>query len=202
MSRPLSSPTFTGLTLLLLLASAPARADESTAAAPSEATASERQPPADNAASARLAGTAAREPDAPSRPGKRWTTGAEVDSSSYRMSLSRGKLDLGMGFDAQSGLAGTPARSADPVRPIVPTLPSLSIGLRSVVAGATPNSLAARAGIEDASPPSSSTQRLGLEWKPAQSSVFVRGGVRLTGDDRVTMKVRSGRVGLFMKSSF
>ena len=117
------------------------------------------------------------------------------------MSLSRGKLDMGMGFEAPVGVATRTARSVDPSGPIVPTVPSLSVGLRRDTAGTPPSSLIERAGADGTTAPSS-TQRVGLEWKPAQSSIFVRGGVRLTGDDRVTMRLRSGRVGVYMKSTF
>jgi hypothetical protein len=190
---------------LLLLAAAPVRADEPAAAAPAEAAptgvvAMDRAAVQESEPPLVVDTTAWREPSSPSRPAKRWSTSAELDSNSYRVSLSRGKLDLGVGFDAPPGVATRTARSVDPAGPIVPTLPSLSIGLRSVSAGATANSLIERAGSDVANP--SSTRRVGLEWKPAPSSVFVRGGVRVTGDDRVTMKVRSGRVGLYMKSSF
>ena len=121
------------------------------------------------------------------------------------MSLSRGKLDLGVGFDAPTHPAmatSTMLHSTDPSRPIVPTVPTLSVGLRSTTAGATPNSLIERA--TDAATPPSSTRRVGLEWKPTPSRVFVRGGLglRLSGDDQVTMKIRSGRVGIYMKSTF
>ena len=80
-------------------------------------------------------------------------------------------------------------------------VPSLSLGLRSVTSGPAPASLIERAG--DARTVSS-TRRVGLEWKPVQSRVFFRGGlgVRLSGDDRVTMRLRAGTFGLYMKSSF
>ena len=107
-----------------------------------------------------------------------------------------------MGFDAPPGAATRTTRTIDPAGPVVPTQPSLSNGLRSANAGSTPNSLIARAGASGDGATPSSTRRVGLEWKPAQSSIFVRGGVRLTGDERLTMKVRSGRVGLYMKSTF
>ena len=198
----LSSLTFAGLALLLaaapVSANEPAAAAEETAAAPAEAPAAARSAGAGSEPSL-IDSTAWREPPS-SRPIKRWSTSAELDSSSYRVSLSRGKLDLGMGFDAPAGAATRTARSVDPSGPIVPSLPSLSIGLRSDTAGATPNSLIARASGDAATP--TSTRRVGLEWKPAQSSIFVRGGVRLTGDDRVTMRLRSGRVGVYMKSTF
>jgi len=200
----LPSLTFAGLALLWL-AAAPARADEPVAAAPAETAAAPEA-----AASDRPAGRDAepplvvdatwRESSSPARPAKRWSTSAEIDSNSYRVSLSRGKLDLGVGFDAPAGAGTRAVRSVDPAGPIVPALPSLSVGLRSVTAGSPLNSLIARASADGATP--AATQRVGLEWKPAPSSVFVRGGLRLTGDERVTMKVRSGRVGLYMKRTF
>ena len=204
MSR-LPSLTFAGLALLWL-AAAPARADEPVAAAPAETAAAPEAAATDRPASRDaepplvVDPTTWREPSSPSRPAKRWSTSAEIDSNSYRVSLSRGKLDLGVGFDAPAGAATRTVRGVDPAGPIVPALPSLSVGLRSVTPGSPPNSLIARASADGATP--AATQRVGLEWKPAPSSVFVRGGLRLTGDDRVTMKVRSGRVGLYMKSTF
>jgi len=192
--------TFAGLALLLTAGRAPA--DELPVAAPAEA------PAVDPTASHRSESVPAvdstwRDPasPSPSRSARRWSTSAEVDSNSYRLSLSRGKLDLGVGFDAAPGPATTTARSVDPVRPIVPTLPSLSIGLRSATAGPPPNSLIERAGDGVTA---SSTRRVGLEWKPVQSNVFVRGGLglRLVGDDQLTMKLRAGQIGLYMKGSF
>jgi len=200
----LPSVTFAGLALLWL-AAAPARADEPVAAAPAEtaaapeAAASDR-PAGRDAEPPLVVDTTWRESSSPTRPAKRWSTSAEIDSNSYRVSLSRGKLDLGVGFDAPAGAGTRAVRSVDPAGPIVPALPSLSVGLRSVTAGSPPNSLIARASADGATP--AATQRVGLEWKPAPSSVFVRGGLRLTGDERVTMKVRSGRVGLYMKRTF
>ena len=117
------------------------------------------------------------------------------------MSLSRGKLDMGLGFDAPVGVATRTARSVDPAGPIVATVPSLSVGLRRDTAGAAAEQPDRPAPAPKARRPSSS-QRVGLEWKPAQSSIFVRGGVRLIGDERVTMRVQGGRVGVYMKSTF
>jgi hypothetical protein len=220
MSRP-SFQTFTGPTLLLLLlAAGPARAEEAVAAAPAAAAAAEapketatpvERSPAerssdDTPAPAPALDTTWRDalaPSSSSRAAKRWSTSAEVDSNTYRLSLSRGKLDMGLGFDTvPQSTTTTAARSTDPSRPIVPALPSLSVGLRSTTAGPPPNSLIERA--TDVQTPATSTKRVGLEWKPVQSRVFVRGGLglRLSGDDQVTMKLRSGRVGLYMKSTF
>jgi len=186
MRRP-SSQTFAGcMTALLLLAisgTAPVLAQDT----PMESAAPEPLPPPST------------------RPARRWSTSAEVDTASYRVSLSRGKLDMGVGFDDPTHpmqSTSTAVRSTDPTRPIVPTVPSLSVGLRSTTAGPPASSLIERAG--DGATPPASTRRVGLEWKPVQSRVFVRGGLglRLSGDDQVTMKLRSGRVGIYMKSTF
>lgn len=191
---------------LALLAAAPARANEpaavsaeAVAVATPATSAAERPAQARAEAALVVEPTSWRETASPSRPAKRWATSAEVDSGSYRVSLSRGNFDMGMGFDAPAGISTRTARSVDPAGPIPATLPSLSVGLRRDT-GPAPSSLIERARAEGAAP--SSTQRVGLEWKPAQSSLFVRGGVRLTGDDRVTMRVKSGRVGVYMKSTF
>jgi hypothetical protein len=141
-----------------------------------------------------------REYASPSRPSKPWITRGEVDGNSYRASVSRGRLDMGVGFDAPAGFQTRTVRSVDPASPIIPTVPSLSVGLRSDSGGAPASSLLARATAEGTAP--AATRRVGLEWKPAQSSVFVRGGLRLTGDERLTMRVKGGRVGVYMKSTF
>jgi len=201
--RPL--PALNLAAIALLLASSPARADDSPAgAAPiTVASAAPTVPAAEPPSSERAIpppGIDSREHVSPSRPSKPWIARGEVDSGSYRASVSRGKLDLGVGFDAPAGYATRTARSVDPASPIIPTVPSLSVGLRSDSAGAPPSSLISRAAGEGTV--SAATRRVGLEWKPAQSSVFVRGGLRLTGDERVTMRVKGGRVGVYMKSTF
>ena len=189
---------------LLLLAASPAGAAESSAAGAGEAatiTVASAAPtvPAAGRAEPPLV-IDPREYVSPSRPSKPWVTRGEVDGGSYRASVSRGKLDMGVGFDAPVGSATRTARSIDPASPIIATVPSLSVGLRSEDAGPPASSLLARATAEGTAPAAS--RRVGLEWKPAQSSVFVRGGLRLTGDERVTMRVKGGRVGVYMKSTF
>ena len=192
--------------LLLVAAAAPVCADEVVAMASPASAAAEATAPEVEATSAAPLDTTWRDPvSSSSRPPKRWSTSAEVDASSYRVSLSRGKLDMGLGFDNPmhpTMATSTVLRSSDPTRPIVPTVPSLSVGLRSTTAGAPASSLIERA--TDAATPPTSTQRVGLEWKPVQSRVFVRGGLglRLSGNDQVTMKLKSGRVGIYMKSTF
>jgi hypothetical protein len=193
--------------VLLLSAAASAQADEPVATVGSEAVvavaAASAEIAADRSAADRTVPPLVidpREYSSSGRPARRWIARGEVDSGAYRMSVSRGMLDMGVGFEAPASLATSSPRSVDPSRPIAMAMPSLSIGLRSDGAGPAPSSLIERATAEGRAP--SSTRRIGLEWKPAQSSIFVKGGVRLAGDDRITMRVKGGRVGVYMKSTF
>ena len=46
--------------------------------------------------------------------------------------------------------------------------------------------------------------RVGIEYKPAQSQVFLNQGLgfRLNGDDKLTMRLRKGSLGLYFKRNF
>jgi hypothetical protein len=46
--------------------------------------------------------------------------------------------------------------------------------------------------------------RVGIEYKPAQSQVFLNHGLgfRLGGDDKLTMRLRKGSLGLYLKRNF
>ena len=89
------------LAALTLLAAAtdPARASDAAAPERSEPVAAEEP---------------SREPAAPATPARRWTSSAEIAGGSYRLSLSRGALDMGLGFDAPVRLGPPPA--AAPMR--------------------------------------------------------------------------------------
>jgi hypothetical protein len=140
--------------------------------------------------------------DAPPAP-PRWSRRAELSDSVYRWSASRGALDLGIRFDASArGQFATDARSRlDNAGPLVQPLPALSLGLHSI--DAPPSSLLKQLGGSDSG--LAYTHRVGIEWKPAQSELlFLRQGlgVRLSGDDRLTMRLRKGTLGLYMKRDF
>ena len=49
-----------------------------------------------------------------------------------------------------------------------------------------------------------SVSRVAIEYKPAQSQVFLNHGLgfRLSGDDRLTMRLRKGSLGLYFKRNF
>lgn len=129
---------------------------------------------------------------------------AFLSDGSYRSSLVRGGLDLGVKFDAPLRALHPGEAPIDPVIAYVAPIPTLSVGLRSTPAGAvaTAGTLFERAtGATLRRPPE---RKVGLEWKPAQSRIFLnRGlGIRLDGDDRFTMRLKRGSLGIFMKTTF
>jgi len=133
----------------------------------------------------------------------RWSPSGAVSERGYQWSLSRGAIDLGLRFDARPAAPHPADARFDSAAPPGSTLPALSLGLRSVSTGpASASSLAERAlGAATALP---YVSRLGIEWKPAQSRVFVNQGLglRLGADDRLTMRLRKGSLGIYLKSDF
>jgi hypothetical protein len=136
--------------------------------------------------------------------GPRWSARSSLSEGTYRSAFSRGRLDVGVRFDAPMRAVRSGEAPLDPVLAYGPPAPTLSVGLRSNPAGtvATAGSLLERAtGATIGQPPE---RKVGLEWKPAQSRIFLnRGlGIRLDGDDRVTMRLKKGSLGLYMQSAF
>lgn len=134
----------------------------------------------------------------------RWSARSSLSEGSFRSAFSRGKLDLGVSFDAPVRTLRPGDVPIDPVVAYVPPAPTLTIGLRS-----TPGGTVARAGslIERASGATLGPQperKFGLEWKPARSRIFLnRGlGIRLDGDDRLTMRLKKGSLGIFVHTVF
>lgn len=134
---------------------------------------------------------------------RRWTSSVELSRGQYRWSASRGALDVGMNFamPAQDG-RGVDLRT-DNAGPLVPTLPSFSVGLRRESQAPTASTLLDRSAASSRG--ASYVSKIGLEWKPPQSQVnFLRGGlgIRLDGNDRMTVRLRKGVLGLYMQRKF
>jgi hypothetical protein len=133
----------------------------------------------------------------------RWSASGEPADGGYRMSLSRGAVDVGVRFEPRVAALRPVDARFDSAAPLGTMLPALSFGLRSVNAGPAPaSSLVERALGSGTAVPYES--KVGVEWKPAQSQFFLNQGVgvRLSGDDRVTMRLRKGSLGLYMKRTF
>lgn len=136
-------------------------------------------------------------------PAVRWSARGEPADGGYRMSLSRGALDFGVHFESRAAATRPIDARYSSAAPAGTMLPALSFGLRSVSAGPAPaSSLVERAlGSSTAVP---YVSKVGIEWKPAQSQVFLNQGLgfRLGGDDRLTMRLRKGSLGIYMKRNF
>jgi hypothetical protein len=134
-----------------------------------------------------------------------WSSSAALSGGVYRWSLSRGALDIGMSVEAPGRDARPFDSRFDTSRPLPATLPALSLGLRRFAAGPpTPAStLLERAlGQAGAEP---IVSHVGVEWKPAESQVsFLREGlgIRLDGNDRMTVRLRKGVLGIYMQRRF
>ncbi|MEO8310222.1 MAG: hypothetical protein ABI520_03530 [Caldimonas sp.] len=133
----------------------------------------------------------------------RWAAAGEVADGGYRVSLTRGALDLGMRFEQPVTGARPLDAHFDGAAPAGTMLPALTFGLRSVSAGPAPaSSLLERALASETATPYVS--KVGIEWKPAPSQVFLNQGLgfRLGGDDKLTMRLRKGSLGIYMKRNF
>ena len=132
----------------------------------------------------------------------RWSASGEPSDGGYRLSLARGGIDVGLDFQRRAAAARIADARFDSAAPPGTMLPALSFGLRSVSAPAPASSLVDRTfGSGSAAPYIS---RVGIEYKPAQSQVFLNQGLgfRLSGDDRLTMRLRKGSLGLYMRRNF
>ena len=132
----------------------------------------------------------------------RWTSSAELSGGQYRWSASRRGFDVGVAvaappqdghrFDVRSENA-LPAAN----------LPSFTLGLRRDAQVPSASTLVDRA--TGTARDASYVSKIGLEWKPAQSQVkFMREGLgfRLDGQDRMTVRLRKGVLGVYMQRKF
>ena len=135
----------------------------------------------------------------------RWLSRAEWSGGKYQWSASRGTLDIGMRFDAPSGAASPFDFRTQASGAVAFPLPAISLGLRHVLPGppvAASNLLARATG---ATRPDAYVSKVGVEWKPAESNVnFLREGLgfRLDGNDRMTVRLRKGVLGIYMHRKF
>lgn len=142
-------------------------------------------------------------PVATASPSRHWVTSVEWAGRSYRWSAQRGAVDIGVGFDASDPtLRPLDLRGGDAAAPLVPMLPTISLGMRRARSVGASSLLGRALGT---SGEGESVSRVGIEWKPAQPQVsFLREGlgVRLDGNDRMTVRLRKGMLGIYMHRKF
>jgi hypothetical protein len=132
----------------------------------------------------------------------RWSASGEPSDAGYRLSLARGGVDVSLDFQRRLASARTIDARFDSAAPAGTMLPALSFGLRNVSAPVAASSLVDRTLGSGTEAPVVS--RVGIEYKPAQSQVFLNHGLgfRLGGDDRLTMRLRKGSLGVYLKRTF
>jgi hypothetical protein len=141
--------------------------------------------------------------DAVASAAPRWSASGTPTERGYRLSLTRGSFDVGVHFDARPAAPHPFDGRFDSAAPPGATLPALTLGLSTVSTGPAPaSSLIERAFGSGTGVPYE--RKVGIEWKPAQSQVFLNQGLgfRLGGDDKLTMRLRKGSLGIYMKRTF
>jgi len=153
-----------------------------------------------DSASVVAAGESAASDVAPAAP--RWSAIGEKSDAGYRVSLARGGIDVGLDFERRLAAARAGDARFDSAAPPGATLPALSFGLRRFGAPVPASHLVDR--TLNGNPAVPAVSRVAIEYKPAQSQVFLNHGLgfRLSGDDRVTMRLRKGSLSLYLKRAF
>ena len=141
----------------------------------------------------------------------RWLLRSDVSAGAARWSASRGPLDLGLALEREdvpgASTAGAAFRERFATAGDAMPMPSINVGLRRSrgdAASTTAASLLERATQADGRA-SSYASKLGVEWKPAGSRVSVLReglGMRLQGNDRMTLRLRHGRLKVYLFRAF
>ena len=132
-----------------------------------------------------------------------------VSELSYRWWISRGRTDWGVGVGALA-LTARPLGASPGDSPILlNSSPSVTLGMRY---RASPQSTvfadaSSAPGLLGATNGDAYIGKVGVEWKPASLASrwnLSYGGIgwRLNADSRMTLRVKSGGVGLYMRSQF
>jgi hypothetical protein len=136
----------------------------------------------------------------------RWTASAALFGPTYEVSLQRGAVDIGMRLNAPASVARPFDARIDPALRNTLALPAISLGLgrgaAEVPQGAS--SLLARS-MDPSNAGGAHASKVGIEWKPAESQMtFLREGLglRLNGNDRMTVRLRKGVLGIYMQRKF
>jgi len=132
----------------------------------------------------------------------RWSASGEASDAGYRVSLARGGFDVGLDFQRRLAAVRVVDARVDSAAPPGAMLPALSFGLHSVSTPVPMSNLVDRTLGSGAAAPSVS--RVGIEYKPAQSRVILNQGFgfHLSGDDKLTMRLRKGSLSIFLKRRF
>lgn len=130
-------------------------------------------------------------------------TGPEMAGINYRLWITQGRADVGVGL----GSLGYVLPTGEGHRTVVGAVPTVSIGMRYRMS-AQHLLFADASGARGLGGDPAATQvttKLGLEWKPARSSLgFERGalGMQLDSGMRLSLKSRRGGPALYLRNTF
>ena len=136
--------------------------------------------------------------------GRRLQEMAGVD---YRLWISRGRTDVGLGVGALGYVTPPPGPSRDGTVQLSQSMPTMSVGLRYRL---TPESavFADASGLQrDLDDPDTRyvNTKVGMEWKPAKSRFgFENGrlGIHLDSGYKISLRARKGGIGVYLRGQF
>jgi hypothetical protein len=135
-------------------------------------------------------------------PGPDGRSSTELAGLNYRLWMSHGRADVGVGFGP---LAHVEPTMHGPTR-LSGSVPSVTLGLRFRVSDEhLLFADASRARLGPDPDATYVTAKLGYEWKPAKSALgFEHGalGVQLDSGYRLSLKVRHGKPALYLRAKF
>jgi hypothetical protein len=140
-------------------------------------------------------------------PGLDGRTNGDVAGVSYRVWMSRGRADVGLGFGSLGFVVPPMAGRNDVVTTLVGALPTVTLGVRYHL---TDRHLffadASRARGLGADPGADYVSaKVGLEWRPARSTMgFEQGalGMQLDSGYQLSLKARRGGPALYLRGRF
>jgi hypothetical protein len=127
----------------------------------------------------------------------------DVRGVTVRWWSRHGRSNLGVGV----GTIGFVAPSPDGAVPLRSTLPTVTVGVRYAVSGATAvyaDAISARDLVANAAPGLYNT-KVGMEWQPAKSRFGFEGrslGIQLESGYRMSFRVKSGGLGIYFRGNF
>jgi len=132
---------------------------------------------------------------------------SELAGVNYRVWVSRGRADMGVGMGAMGYVVPQPfSRIEEPVA-LAGGSPTLSVGLRYRVTSesAVYADASSAYGIGVDSSTNYLNTKVGMEWKPAKHRLgFERGAIGIHFDSgyRLSLKPRHGGLGLYLRGQF
>jgi hypothetical protein len=130
---------------------------------------------------------------------------SEMSGVSVRWWARQGRSNFGLGLGVGTvGFVGTAIDGAVPLRSAMPTV---TVGVRYAVSGETAvyaDATSARELAANAAPGLYNT-KVGMEWQPAKSRFGFEGrslGIQLQSGYRMSLRVKSGGVGVYFRGKF